>query len=246
MGNFADLQAALGLLDQGTGHLATARNKPPPFETIDDTVFLCIEVDPSKHDWSYITEIGIAVMDTRECEEVCPGPGGRNWFQFIDCRHLTIHENKHLLNRHNTTAGEHTFEVGTNENGASENKHLQDVQKGVQQVLSSPEIGEGFDEERNVVLVLFDAGQQLRLLNHLGVDMYDEPDIMFTAGVRGLCSGGNGRHIELSRLAKVLQLEHEDLLNAGNRADTIVQCLVRLTCFKTFNPKHFANILSGL
>lgn len=47
---------------------------------------------------STVTEIGLAILDTENIEEVPPGENGKNWLSYIEAHHLRINEYKSIVN----------------------------------------------------------------------------------------------------------------------------------------------------
>ncbi|KAF2493780.1 hypothetical protein BU16DRAFT_540337 [Lophium mytilinum] len=70
-----------------------------------DVVFVSIDIEsaswlPKSHaKQGCITEIGVAVLDTRAIRETDPGPGGSNWLQFITAKHYQTRETARLSTR---------------------------------------------------------------------------------------------------------------------------------------------------
>jgi hypothetical protein len=45
-----------------------------------------------------VTEIGFALLDTRDLRGVSPGENGANWLKLIQARHLRMQEYLHIKN----------------------------------------------------------------------------------------------------------------------------------------------------
>lgn len=61
-------------------------------------VFICIDIEALEEGSKDVSEIGIAVLDTQHLEDVEPGTGAENWFQFIEAHHLRVKEYAGLIN----------------------------------------------------------------------------------------------------------------------------------------------------
>lgn len=63
-----------------------------------DVVFVCMDVEAIEMSPNSISEIGIAILDFKDLEGVEAGPGGQNWWQFIQAHHLRTKEYSGLVN----------------------------------------------------------------------------------------------------------------------------------------------------
>ena len=73
----------LGLLGDPDGH---------------DIVFICVDVEAIERKPNPISEIGIAILDTRDIKGVDPKDVGRGWWPEIKTHHLRVHEYAGLRN----------------------------------------------------------------------------------------------------------------------------------------------------
>src|ERR1700761_6901982 len=71
---------------------------PLPF--FEDAILIAIDLEAYWREPHLITEIGIAVLDTRDVAEIAPGesPLGRNWHIHIHGNHIQPYENMNLSN----------------------------------------------------------------------------------------------------------------------------------------------------
>ncbi|KAF2403703.1 hypothetical protein EJ06DRAFT_470765, partial [Trichodelitschia bisporula] len=90
-------------------------NSPVPHLFDQDLVFIAFDVEAYEHNPSVITELGIAILDSRDIQGVAPGKTGSNWFDKIRTRHIRINENSHLKNRDYVNGCEDRFEFGESE-----------------------------------------------------------------------------------------------------------------------------------
>lgn len=61
-------------------------------------VFVAIDFEALERATDIVSEVGIAILDTREIEDVAPGPCGRDWWPFIRAFHLRVREYSGLRN----------------------------------------------------------------------------------------------------------------------------------------------------
>lgn len=59
-----------------------------------------------------VTEVGFAILDTRDARDVAPGEGAENWFGLIQGRHLRIREYRHHRNHVYVEGCPDKFEFG--------------------------------------------------------------------------------------------------------------------------------------
>jgi hypothetical protein len=88
---------------------------PHPFDS--DVVLLSVDVEVYERSHKQLTEIGIAVLDTRQLVDISPGEGGKNWMEKVQGRHLWIREYMHLTNKDFVTGCPDRYEecFGTSE-----------------------------------------------------------------------------------------------------------------------------------
>ncbi|KAG8629120.1 hypothetical protein KVT40_002985 [Elsinoe batatas] len=85
--SFGFLQCLLGLTNTHSNR-ATSPHLPVPYSMKGDFILVAIDIEAWEHDQTNITELGIALLDTRHLKSVPPGEGGENWIDFIQARHL--------------------------------------------------------------------------------------------------------------------------------------------------------------
>ncbi|KAI0408765.1 hypothetical protein F4802DRAFT_617746 [Xylaria palmicola] len=73
-------------------------SKPAPFRARESVRFVCIDIEAYERDNRLVTEIGLAILDTEDVMEICPGIKGRNWFSLIQAYHFRIMERCHMVN----------------------------------------------------------------------------------------------------------------------------------------------------
>ncbi|KAI7977964.1 hypothetical protein EIK77_009504 [Talaromyces pinophilus] len=73
-------------------------DKVAPYPFADHPIFISIDVEWNERQRNQITEVGISTLDTLDIAHVAPGPGGKNWRQWIRSRHIRIKEYAHVVN----------------------------------------------------------------------------------------------------------------------------------------------------
>ena len=63
-----------------------------------DVVFVCIDAEALERKPNPVSEVGIAILDTRDLKGVKGGPAGRDWWSLIKAYHLRIKEYSGLRN----------------------------------------------------------------------------------------------------------------------------------------------------
>lgn len=69
-----------------------------PFQMESAVRFVCVDIEANELNTSTITEIGLAILDTEDIEDVPPGENGKNWLPFINAYHLRINEYRSIVN----------------------------------------------------------------------------------------------------------------------------------------------------
>lgn len=64
-----------------------------------DFVLVCFDVEAIERPPNPISEIGIAILDTRDIAKTAPGPVGEEWWPLIKAHHLRVRELSALVNR---------------------------------------------------------------------------------------------------------------------------------------------------
>lgn len=85
---------------------------PAPHAFDDDVVFICLDIETDESNAHVVTEVGFAVLDTRDLEGVAPGAGAENWIKLIKARHLRIKEYLHVKNHKYVDGCPGNFEFG--------------------------------------------------------------------------------------------------------------------------------------
>ncbi|KAI6850014.1 hypothetical protein KC327_g3580 [Hortaea werneckii] len=222
--------------------------------SIKDPIFVCIDCEAFEHNHSKITEIGVAVLDTRETAHLHPSfdplPA---WFDKIKYAHYRPVEYARLQNK--------TFIQGCPEQfnfGPSTWVHLADMRRILQNIFADPtQLARAADftittlsptpAPRNVIFVAHGAGNDTAYLRHLSFDLSNPQDntnspVQQTLDTQKLCGTSSKKSpLSLHRLCLCLHLSPLlNLHNAGNDAGYTLQALLALAVNDFRNPGAFA------
>ncbi|KAF4438468.1 ATP-dependent DNA helicase 2 subunit 2 [Fusarium austroafricanum] len=185
----------LGLLGDPDGH---------------DVVFICVDVEAIETKPHPISEIGIAVLDTRDIKDVDPGSVGRGWWPMIQTHHIRVYEYAGLRNYRFVKGCPGSFDFGTSI--FPRKAKVADAIMGI--------FNPWLSSQRNIVIVGHDIKQDMNYFKEMGLDLrflgglaepIDTQEIhqawCCTARQRGLVAVLND-----------LDIENKNLHNAGNDA----------------------------
>jgi hypothetical protein len=223
-------------------------SKPAPYPPL-DVVLIAVDVEAWEQNHSIITEVGIAVLDTRDIEGLALGYGGVNWINQIKARHLRIKENLSYVNSKYVNGDPERFEFGESEIVSStqvadiltqiflQQDSLED-EKGAQRSHQTP----GGDDRngkhvatkeiRSVGLVGHDAAADVRYLSRLGFKPNSQSTITKVFDIQHLyhalrCDQKN-KQVSLDTVLTDLSIIGWNLHNAGNDAVYTMQALIGL------------------
>lgn len=77
-----------------------------------DVVFICVDVEAIERRPNPISEIGFAILDTKDIRGVEPGPCGENWRTSLRCHHLRVWEYAGLRNQQYVKGCPDAFDFG--------------------------------------------------------------------------------------------------------------------------------------
>jgi hypothetical protein len=193
---------------------------PHPFHT--DAVLIAIDVEAWECDQSVITEVGLAVLDTRKLSSMPPGRNGESWFKLIEARHLRMMEYEHLVNEKYVRGNPLGFNFGT-----SEPASVHDVSYAMEDIFDS-----ACSPSRPIVLVGHDLDSDIRYLGKLGFTPLAHRAVADSVDTQGMWRCVNGFNIDgqtkLASLLDVLGVPYSGLHNAGNDAVYTMQACLGL------------------
>lgn len=77
-----------------------------------DIVFVCVDIEALERPPNPVSEIGLAILSTKDTREMDPGPRGENWWSMIDCHHLRVKEYSGLRNSRYVVGCPDAFDFG--------------------------------------------------------------------------------------------------------------------------------------
>ncbi|KAH6897258.1 hypothetical protein B0T10DRAFT_557084 [Thelonectria olida] len=182
--------------------------KEEPFAQ--DIVFLCVDIEAIERPPNPVSEIGFAILNTKDIREISPGHNGRNWWTMIDCHHIRVKEYAGLVN--------HRYVMGCPDNfdfGESIMRPKADVQREIMSILAPYE-----NKTISLVLVGHDVQQDLRWVSRFGVNLPRLSNVIGHLDTKDLFQGWREEASPrgLSRVLAVLDIPSKHLHNAGNDA----------------------------
>lgn len=94
------VQRYLGLRLKSADEAAPSTDSPSVFDLSQpmqapegSPLFMAIDIEAYEQDQGLITEVGIAMLDTADIQNVAPGEGGKDWFPLIRAQHIRVKEN---------------------------------------------------------------------------------------------------------------------------------------------------------
>ncbi|KAI8966358.1 hypothetical protein F5Y11DRAFT_190313 [Daldinia sp. FL1419] len=203
---------------------------PAPFPTEGSMRFISVDIEAWERQSDVITEVGLAILDTRDIVNIPPGKDGHDWFPLIKSRHLRIEEHKYKTNYRYVKGCPELFNFGD-----SEFVYSSEIGSAIATIIGDDESS----DQRPVVMVGHAIGQDLTYLRKLGYNIWrvpqftDEMDTMpmFQRSERS----SNGR--SLTALCESLGILGTNFHNAGNDATYTLQAMVAIAVRQmTDNP----------
>ncbi|KAG5954834.1 hypothetical protein E4U57_003957 [Claviceps arundinis] len=220
--NLRALQARLGITSAGMGgeeeqqqqFLNDATSSKP-------VVFLSIDIEVLEDEPRSMTEIGVAVLDTRDLHGREPGPGGFRWWECIKSHHLVVREYASHRNHKYVRGCPDMFQFG--ESTFPEEWDLIDT-------LSSILDSYTRDRDIEVMLVGQDLQGDLRYLSNAGYDVaqaVSSVDIVDTQ-ILYQAWAADTQARNLRRILSDLRIPYAFLHNAGNDAMYTLRAMITM------------------
>ncbi|KAJ4268712.1 hypothetical protein NW762_002780 [Fusarium torreyae] len=175
-----------------------------------DVVFICVDVEAIERKPNPISEIGFAILDTRDIKGVDPKSVGRGWWPMIKTYHLRVYEYAGLRN--------HQFVKGCPDNfnfGESTFPPKDNIGEAIMAILDPYLL-----DERNIVIVGHDVKQDINYFGTLGIDLRVLAELAEPIDTQEIhqawCDSTQGRG--LSVVLNDLGISSKNLHNAGNDA----------------------------
>ncbi|KAK5165174.1 uncharacterized protein LTR77_009272 [Saxophila tyrrhenica] len=196
-------------------------------QILDDVIFLCVDCEAYERAQHKVTEVGVAVLDTRRIEQDGSGSDPTTIASAMQHAHFRPVEYSHLVNGRFVKGCPDSFGFGR-----STWIRLADAPQLLARIFSDPSKlsqAAAFDtpwpEKRNVVLVGHGLANDESYMRRLGFDMHDISNIIGYADTQKL-AGVN--MIALTKILTGLGIHAVNLHNAGNDAAYTLQALTRM------------------
>ncbi|KAJ8120177.1 hypothetical protein ONZ43_g3050 [Nemania bipapillata] len=203
-------------------------SKPTPFRSREYVRFVCVDIEAYEREARLVTEVGLAVLDTEDLIDICPGDRGENWFSLVQAYHFRIKERCHMVNSEFVHGCPEAFDFGK-----SQILPFTNINSAVSKVIGDKES----EDQRPVILVGHDIKQDLDYLRQIGYKYWCVPQIvdevdtkdMFQRIERSL----NGRG--LATLCTELGISGHNYHNAGNDAVYTLQAMIAMAIERTIS-----------
>lgn len=227
--DFSALAAMMGLGTAGT-------------QALHDVVFLC--VDCEAYEWAQhkVTEVGVAVLDTRRLEQNGSCPDLTSIAGLMEHAHFRPVEYSNLVNRRFVKGCPNSYGFGQ-----STWIRLADAPQLLARIFCDPSklsraaaFNTSWPEQRNVVLVGHGLANDESYIRQLGFDMQDVSNIIGYADTQRL-AGVN--MIALVKVLKGMGIHAVNLHNAGNDSAYTLQALMRMVIAENGRPGSVEKLL---
>ena len=245
MADMIALQRFLGLAPPAIGRIANdhtllwqSMTDNSRYTLDSDVVFICVDLEAFEFAQHKITEVGIAIADTRDLASLPPGINSDDWLSQIKSTHIRIAEYKHLVNKRFVHGCPDKFNFGR-----SDVVSLVDVGAVLEGLFTNtgPSItGNGLSQtaaKRNVVLVGHDVGRDIGYLAKLNFTPSNHATIIKTLDTQRLSGSTKRSPVGLGKLLQALNIEASNLHNAGNDATYTLQALLKIAVMHTEAPE---------
>lgn len=218
----------ISLLRQYLG-LEKKKDSAPGSNVAVDPVFIAIDLEAYERDQSKITEVGLAMLDSRHLA-ACPPESSHvsSWLKKIRSRHFIIKQYKNLLNRKHVKGCPMNFLFG-------ESQFISrfDANKILKQIFtikdSAPPSNPDEKKTRPVILVGHDIQGDIVYLRKLGFSI-DRTEIINVTDTQKIARSIT-LPIGLSKLSSALGQNPLYLHNAGNDATYTMQSLLLMALY---------------
>ncbi|KAI1816061.1 hypothetical protein GGS20DRAFT_269073 [Poronia punctata] len=197
-----------------------------PFSTRGTARFVCVDIEAWERDGSLVTEVGLAVLDTGDIEDVPPGKRGKNWCALIKAYHFRIEERLHLVNHRFVQGCPDAFNFGQ-----SQIVSLKHINQAIGSVIGDRKS----EDTRPVILVGHDIAQDLKYLNCIGYNHWQVPHITDEIDTKSMFQhmerSPNGRG--LGGICSDLGIDGINFHNAGNDAVYTLHAMIAMAIKRT-------------
>ncbi|OAA38892.1 QDE-2-interacting protein [Metarhizium rileyi] len=210
-------KARLQMLSQTQLYLGLQGTSMPPAKPV---VFLCVDIEAIEVAPNPVSEIGIAVLDTEHLRGIVAGPSGRNWWEFIEARHMRVKEYAGLVNYRFVQGCPNNFNFGT-----STFPRLAEL---VDELHST--FAKYANDSHELVLVGHDIKSDINYLSSIGFHIDQVPGLIGNIDTQAIYRAWNDgtRSCSLSSVLANLGISYANLHNAGNDAVYTLRAMVAI------------------
>ncbi|KAI1313652.1 hypothetical protein F5Y03DRAFT_389951 [Xylaria venustula] len=137
--------------------------KPAPFEPRESVRFICVDIEAYEKDTRVVTEIGLAVLDTEDLINTCPGERGENWFSLVQAYHFRIQERCYMVNSEYVQGCPEAFNFGE-----SQIVSIKHINKIIGEIIGD----EKSEDQRPVIIVGHQIEQDLKYLMRINYNAW--------------------------------------------------------------------------
>ena len=203
--------------------------KDKPEQKLKDATFVCIDCEAFEDDQTKVTEIGVAVLDTRDIRGVQPQQNAEKWIAKIKCAHYRPIQYSTLLNRRFVKGCEDRFNFGV-----TMWINLDDAETVLRRIFLDPartHEAANFDvdiadQKRNVLFAGHGVSADKGYLAQLGFSLRDGANVVRTFDTQKIAGATRKSQVGLQRLLISLGQEPVNLHNAGNDAAYTLHALI--------------------
>jgi hypothetical protein len=216
-----------------------------PFPCGWEPILICVDFEAWEKDNSYITEAGVAVLDTKDIAQISPGAGCKNWIAKIRARHFRVRENANMVNGEHVSGHPDRFNFGESEflSKAELKQKLLEIILTPDPTVEPLEDLSGYGNPDPIYRLFAIIGHGLQadigfLEKGFGIHVRPMRQCMDTVDTQNLCTALH--HSEwgicsLGQLLDDLEIKHEFLHNAGNDAMYTLQAFIKMGLTESFS-----------
>ncbi|KAI0429698.1 hypothetical protein F5Y09DRAFT_356807 [Xylaria sp. FL1042] len=227
------VQRYLGLR-QATSHVSSdnlvitnwSTSKPAPFKARDTVRFICVDIEAYEKDTRAVTEIGLAVLDTEDLINICPGERGESWFSLVQAYHFRIQERSYMVNSKYVQGCPESFNFGE-----SEMVSINNIKNVVGKIIGD----EKSEDQRPVIIVGHEIEQDLKYLTRIGYNPWSSPLIVDEIDTKNMFQrikrSPDGRSLAI--ICTELGIPGNNYHNAGNDAVYTLRAMIAMAIKRT-------------
>ena len=213
-----------------------------------DVVFICIDCEAFEFVQSKITEIGVAVLDTKDIQAIEPGKNAAAWLAKMQHAHYRPVQYSQFVNRRHVKGCEASFNFG-----ASTWINLADSGTVLDRIFSDPAaLVQAADFEvdlpkqrRNIIFVGHGLNNDKTFLNQLGFPLASVTSIARDMDTQIIAGRTKKTQVALQRLLLSLELQPVNLHNGGNDAAYTLQALILMAVKDRESPGSVFSALAA-